>query len=157
MACFISMRWLEPVLATFICVLVVLVLSNVVGRYVFGSGITWTDEAARFLFVWLTFLGATLGLARGAHIGMDLVVAALPSGPSTLFRVLALTLMIIFLLVWGWYAVELVLRSMTFKTPALGIPKGYIYAVAPVSAGLMVLVCVHQLVQIINKRETIND
>jgi len=145
MTVFLRMRWLEPVLAAILAVLVTVVLSNVIGRYLLGAGITWADELARFLFVWLTFLGAVLGLARGAHIGMELVVSALPELPARLLRLLALGLMAIFLTVWAWYAVELVQRSMTFRTPALGVPRGYVYAVAPASAGLMLLVCLHQI------------
>ncbi len=153
MAAFLRMRWLEPVLVAILAVLVTVVLSNVIGRYLLGAGITWADEMARFLFVWLTFLGAVLGLARGAHIGMDMVVQALPALPARLLRLLALGLMAVFLAIWGWYAVELVQRSMTFRTPALGVPRGYVYSVAPVSAGLMLLVCLHQAWRVLRGQE----
>lgn len=146
MAAFLSMRWLEPLLVAILVVLVVVVLANVIGRYFFGFALTWADEMARFLFVWLTFLGATVGLARGAHIGMDIVVQALPRRGARALQALALLLIMIFLGVWGWYSVELVQRSMTLRTPAMGLPVGYIYAIAPVSAGLMLLVCLHQFV-----------
>lgn len=153
---FLRMRWLEPVLVLILAVLVTVVLSNVIGRYLLGAGITWADEMARFLFVWLTFLGAVLGLARGAHIGMDIVVMALPALPARAIRMLALGLMAVFLAVWGWYALELVQRSMTFRTPALGVPRGYVYAVAPFSAALMWLVCLHQCWRVLRGQEAVD-
>ncbi len=156
MTVFLRMRWLEPVLVAILAVLVTVVLANVIGRYLLGAGITWADEMARFLFVWLTFLGAVLGLARGAHIGMDMVVAALPTLPARALRLLALGLMAAFLAVWAWYAVELVQRSLTFRTPALGVPRGYVYAVAPISALLMLLVCLHQLWRVLRGQEAVD-
>jgi len=153
MTAFLRMRWLEPVLATILAVLVTMVLANVIGRYLLGAGITWTDEMARFLVVWLTFLGAVLGLARGAHIGMDIVVSALPALPARALRLFALALMVVFLAAWAWYALELVQRSMTFRTPALGVPRGYVYSVAPASAFLMLLVCLRQFWRVLHGRE----
>ena len=150
---FLRMRWLEPVLVAILAVLVAVVLGNVIGRYVFSFALTWADEMARFLFVWLTFLGATVGLARGAHIGMDIVVQALQPRPARALQALALLLMMAFLAVLGWYSVELVQRSMTFRTPAMGMPRGYIYAIAPASVVLMLLVCLHQFVRVLRGRE----
>lgn len=153
---FVGMRWLEPVLVLIIVVLVAVVLGNVIGRYVFNFALTWADEMARFLFVWLTFLGATVGLARGAHIGMDIVVQSVPTPVARVLQALALALMMVFLAVWGWYSLELVERSMTFRTPAMGMPRGYIYAIAPFSAALMLLVCVHQFVRVLRGREPVD-
>lgn len=150
---FLRMHWLEPVLVAILVVLVAVVLGNVIGRYVFSFALTWADEMARFLFVWLTFLGATVGLARGAHIGMDIIVQTLPPRAARVMQALALVLMMVFLAVWGWYSVELVERSMTFRTPAMGMPRGYIYAIAPFSAVLMMLVCLHQFVRLLSGRE----
>ncbi len=52
----------------------ILVFGNVVLRYLFNTGITWSEEAARFLFVWLTFLGAVGALNENQHLGVDLVL-----------------------------------------------------------------------------------
>lgn len=156
MTTFLGMRWLEPVLVAILSVLVSIVLANVIGRYVFNFALTWADEMARFLFVWLTFLGATVGLARGAHIGMDIVVQALPPRGARALQALALLLMAVFLTVWGWHSLELVQRSMTFRTPAMGVPRGYIYAIAPFSVGLMLMVTVHQLVRVLRGRQALD-
>ena len=153
MTAFLQMRWLEPVLVTILAVLVAVVLANVIGRYLLGAGITWADEMARFLFVWLTFLGATVGLARGAHIGMDILVQALPPRWAQALQALALVLMMVFLAVWGWHSIELVQRSMTFRTPAMGLPRGYIYLIAPFSAALMLLVCLQMFTRVLRGRE----
>jgi TRAP-type C4-dicarboxylate transport system permease small subunit len=57
--------------------MVVLVFGNVVLRYGFNSGITVSEEISRWLFVWLTFLGAIVALKEHAHLGTDMLVSRL--------------------------------------------------------------------------------
>ncbi len=52
--------------------MVVLVFGNVVLRYAFNSGITVSEELSRWLFVWLTFVGAVVALRDHAHLGHGL-------------------------------------------------------------------------------------
>ncbi len=60
------------------CAMVVLVFGNVVLRYGFDSSIDMSDEVSRWLFVWVTFLGAVVALQGHEHLGMDMVVDRLP-------------------------------------------------------------------------------
>src|SRR4028119_1813588 len=71
-------RLLEWVIVAALAVMVVLVFGNVVLRYAFNSGITLSEELSRWLFVWLTFLGAIVALKEHGHLGSDLVVSRLP-------------------------------------------------------------------------------
>jgi TRAP-type transport system small permease protein len=66
-------RSVEALMALDLALIVVLVFSNVVGRYGFGSGFAGAEEVSRLLFVWLVFLGAILALRRRAHPGAELV------------------------------------------------------------------------------------
>src|SRR5678815_2878573 len=58
--------------------MVALVFGNVVLRYVFNSGITVSEELGRWLFVWITFLGAIVALREHTHLGTDALVSRLP-------------------------------------------------------------------------------
>src|SRR4030095_13640276 len=69
---------LKAAIALCLAVMVVLVFSNVVLRYVFNSGIATSGELSRLLLVWLTFLGAIVALREHAHLGVDSLVRALP-------------------------------------------------------------------------------
>ena len=71
-------RLLDAVSALCLLVMVILVFGNVVLRYAFNSGITVSEELSRWLFVWLTFLGAIVALRQHAHLGVDTLVRALP-------------------------------------------------------------------------------
>jgi TRAP-type C4-dicarboxylate transport system permease small subunit len=54
--------------------MVVLVFGNVVLRYALNSGITVSEELSRWFFVWMTFLGAVVGLREHAHLGTDMLI-----------------------------------------------------------------------------------
>ena len=61
------MTFIKAVLIAFGTLMTVLVIMNVILRYVFHSGISWSEEACRFLFIWVTFLGAILTQASTAN------------------------------------------------------------------------------------------
>src|SRR6478672_4878450 len=71
-------RLLKVAIAACLAVMVVLVFTNVVMRYLFNSGIPTSEELSRWLLVWLTFLGAIVALRQHAHLGVDTLVRALP-------------------------------------------------------------------------------
>ena len=72
-------RLLEWTIAALLAVMVVLVFGNVVLRYGFNSGITVSEEMSRWLFVWMTFLGAIIALKEHGHLGSDMFVSRLPT------------------------------------------------------------------------------
>jgi TRAP-type transport system small permease protein len=71
-------RVLSFVMVLFLAAMVVMVFGNVVLRYGFNSGITVSEELSRWLFVWMTFLGALVALRTHHHLGTDSLVARLP-------------------------------------------------------------------------------
>jgi len=71
-------RALEVVMVICMLVMLVMVFGNVVLRLFFNTGIDLSEEIPRFAFVWMTFLGAVVGMRRRAHLGVDMLVQALP-------------------------------------------------------------------------------
>ena len=71
-------RLIEILIAAFLAVMVVMVFGNVVLRYAFNSGIIVSEEVSRWLFLWVTFLGAIVALKEHAHLGTDFLIARLP-------------------------------------------------------------------------------
>ena len=114
-------------IAACLALMVVLVFGNVVLRYAFNSGITVSEELSRWLFVWLTFVGAIVALRDHAHLGMDSIVARLPAwGKKASFivsNVLMLYCVYLFL-VGSWQQTIINLENMA---PATGLSSGYFY------------------------------
>ncbi|MFN4118578.1 TRAP transporter small permease [Acidovorax sp.] len=71
-------RAINLLIALALAVMVVMVFGNVVLRYAFNSGIAISEEVSRWLFVWITFLGAIVAVREHGHLGTDLVLMRLP-------------------------------------------------------------------------------
>ena len=133
-------RLIEWLLVAILVAMVVLVFGNVVARYGFNSGITVSEEVARWLFVWMTFLGAVVGLHERAHLGTDMLVARL--GPKGQRLCLAVGQVLMLYATWlllsgAWAQVQInadVEAPVTGASVAIFYSAGVVFAV---SAGLM--------------------
>ena len=73
-------KLLELLVVACLVAMVVMVFGNVVLRYAFNSGIAVSEELSRWAFVWVTFLGAIIGLKENAHLGTDMLVGGSARG-----------------------------------------------------------------------------
>jgi TRAP-type C4-dicarboxylate transport system permease small subunit len=87
-------KLIELLLVALLGVMVVMVFGNVVLRYAFNSGITVSEELSRWAFVWVTFLGAIVGLKENAHLGTDMLVGRLGPTGKKICLAIAETLML---------------------------------------------------------------
>lgn len=119
---------LDALIALLLAAMVLLVFGNVVLRYVFNSGITVSEEMSRWMFVWLTFIGAVIAVHRHAHLGTDALVGRLPAGGKRVCLVIGhlLMLWICWLLLQGTWQQVLINASVT--APASGLPVAIVYA-----------------------------
>jgi TRAP-type transport system small permease protein len=133
---------LKLLIALFLAIMVVLVFGNVVLRYAFNSGITVSEEVSRWLFVWLTFLGAIVAMREHAHLGVDSLVKRLPATGKKICLIVSQLLMLYatwLLLKGSW---EQTLINWDVAAPASGLSTGLFYGVGivfAVSTGLILL------------------
>ncbi|RYF43001.1 MAG: TRAP transporter small permease, partial [Comamonadaceae bacterium] len=121
-------RALDMLSGLCLAVMVVLVFGNVVLRYTLNSGITVSEELSRWLFVWLTFMGAVVALRDHGHLGTDVLVARLPVAGKKVCLVLAQIAMLYvsWLLLKGSWA-QMVINAET-EAPVTGASVGIFYA-----------------------------
>jgi TRAP-type transport system small permease protein len=121
-------KLLEVFMALALAVMVVLVFGNVVLRYAFNTGITVSEELSRWLFVWVTFLGAIVAMHDHGHLGTDMVVAKLgPTGKKVcLFIGQVLMLYVCWLLFDGALAQAKINLDVT--APVTGMSVAVFYA-----------------------------
>lgn len=142
-------RLLEALLALGLAVMVVLVFGNVVLRYAFNDGITVSEELSRWIFVWITFLGAVVALHERGHLGTDMLLERLPPRGRTACLVLAHLAMlgVCALLLQG--SIEQTRINWEVQAPSSGASVGIFYgggAVFAVSAFAMLVVDLVRLV-----------
>lgn len=68
----------ETVMVICIATMLVMVFGNVMLRIFFNTGIDLSEEIPRFAFVWMTFIGAIVGMRKHAHLGVDVITQLLP-------------------------------------------------------------------------------
>ena len=123
----IVVKGMEWTLMSMLALMVILVFGNVVLRYGFNSGITFSEEVSRFLFIWVVFLGAVLTLRDNAHLGVHMVTKMLPYGGKRIAKLVSdvATLACCVLITHGgWFLVKL---EFTNIAPISGIPLGAVF------------------------------
>jgi len=136
--------------ATFLAVVTLVAMTatttlQIICRFFF-TALSWSEELARYLMIWLTFLGASMGVKRGTHIAVTFAVSPLATkwrrGLALLVQVLALYFFIL-VAYYGW-------RLMNFQayqvSAGLGISMRYVYVSMPVGGALC---AVHVLAEIL--------
>jgi TRAP-type transport system small permease protein len=143
----------EAIAAAMLAVMVALVFGNVVLRYGFNSGIAVSEELARFLFVWLVFMGSVLAARRREHLGMDSFRNLFgPAGRRVLDAIAeAAVAALSALFLWG--AVRMAMVTADNALPITGLPTWTIYAAGIVSAAGILIVSLLHLAQHLAGRE----
>ena len=129
-------RAVEAVIAACLATMVVLVFGNVVLRYGFNSGLTMSEEVSRWLFIWITFLGAIVALKEHSHLGVDMLVVKLPpAGRKACFAITHLLMLyVLWLLFQGSVAQARI--NWDVQAPVTGASMAIVYA-----AGIVFAVC----------------
>lgn len=138
-------RLLSWLMVACLAVMVALVFTNVVLRYAFNSGVTVSEELSRWLFVWMTFLGAVVALHERAHLGTDTLVTRLSLRGKKICLGLGHLLMLwvcSMVLRGAWQQVGVNLSS---TSAAMEAPLALFYASGAVFAVLGALVLLHDL------------
>lgn len=129
-------RW---VLIAIMVAMAVLVFMNVTLRYLTNHSITWSDEVARHLMIWLTFIGAGLTLRHGGLIAIDNVHMVVSERSARIMRIVSAIIMFAFFVVMIWAGKTYVQRTMFQMTPSTRIPFGYIYLAMPIGFSLLIV------------------
>ena len=120
-------KLIKIIMVVFLAVMVVLVFGNVVLRYGFNSGLAVSDELSRWLFVWITFMGAVVAMREGTHLGTDTLISRLSVRGQKICFVIANLLMLFCcgLLAKGtWQIVEM---NISTKSPVMELSEGLFY------------------------------
>lgn len=112
--------------------------SNVALRYLTNHSLPWADEVARYLMIWMTFIGAGLALRNGAHVAITNLQDSLPKPAQKLLRAAIILLLLAFFTFMVQVSWQYATRMQFQKTPALQLPFLYIYAAMPVGFGLLI-------------------
>ena len=114
---------------------------SIVSRYITKTSMPWADELVRLLFIWATFLGTSIGVKRGAHLGVSVIQTSLPRKWQK-YVVIAITLCCVFTCaILSWHGVRMVNLQFTMgqRSSQLGVPIFLVGLAIPVGLALSLL------------------
>lgn len=139
---------LRPVIFAGMAALTAVITLQIVSRVLFTS-VAWTEEVARFLLIWITFLGAALAWQEGRHLAVALLRGSLPDGPRRIVTGAAILVSIAFMVALAVIGVRYMNVQSFQKSPSLRVPMSYVYAVMPIAAALMAALSVIDLARLL--------
>jgi TRAP-type C4-dicarboxylate transport system permease small subunit len=128
-------RFVLVLLLLAVTVMVGVVSAQVALRYGFNRSFDWADEVSRLAFVWSIFLAIPLGVRQGAHIGIDIVVAKMPSQVQMVLRRGGAWLCAVMMLVIAWAALGVATEQWGELMSVLDWSVGWF--IVPVGVGAM--------------------
>lgn len=132
-------RFEEIFLAICTAAMVLIVFLQIVMRFIFNNSLTWSEELATVIFIWISWIGISLGEKKGEHIRITLVTDRFHGNAKKVIIIignLCTLAILVFLLIYG-IDVMMHIMSIGSATPALKIPKWIVYGAVPVSSFLM--------------------
>ncbi|CAG0949733.1 Sialic acid TRAP transporter permease protein SiaT [Burkholderiales bacterium] len=110
------------------------VVAQVVFRYFLGDPLVWSDELARYLFVWASFLGWIVAARRRSHLRIDTATRRLPPRGEAAFRLVGAIAGAAFAALLAFYGWRIMQRNLDVETTTLFFSMGVVYAIVPLAA-----------------------
>lgn len=141
----------ETILIYSYLLVVPLLFAQVIFRYVFNHSLAWSEELARYIFIWQIWLGSSYCVKMNRHIRIDIFTNRLPANTRKIYEIVITIISIAFcvFLIYKGGTVMMMIARLKQTSPAMQIPMQVIYACVPISCALMVLRYIEHIVQLV--------
>lgn len=141
-------RLLEVTLVVCMTVMFIFVFINVMMRLLMNSGIDISEELPRFAFVWMCFVGAVVGMRRHSHLGVDMVVAALPLFGRKVCWGISQAIMAVcsaYMLYGTWLQHDIIEQN---ASAVMQISMLYVYGISYLAGAAIIVICLANLIRL---------
>jgi TRAP-type C4-dicarboxylate transport system permease small subunit len=150
-------RLVEGLIILGATVIVAMVTTEVILRYVFSHSLIFTEELSRYLMVWIVFLGSALAIRDGSHIRISILVNRLSPRLQQLMQLAAYCLILIFLLVITIEGLKILPRQLYQMCITIDISLFYFYLAIPVGSILMIIFLLPAILNAFSKKKQTID
>lgn len=137
----------EILLFVLLSAMTIIVFIQVLFRYVINAPLFWTEEAARYIMIWIVYIGASVGIRRGSHLGFTYFVDKSSPKVSKWLSLIANLGLLTFCVNIIYYGAIIALQNLHQLSAGLQIPVAWVYVALPISGILSII----QLIPIIRK------
>ncbi|MDZ5783921.1 TRAP transporter small permease [Marinococcus luteus] len=165
-------KWLDRHIEEVLLIVLSTVMLGIIGvqifmRFILGSSLGWSEELARYCFIWLVFVGVSYGVKKQRHIKVDVVLLLLKEKGKVVLNMVSNIIFLLFAISIAIYGLGISLQIFGWGqlSPSLGAPMGAVYLAAPVGMLLTAIRITQQLIKQIkylkghnvDEREIISD
>jgi C4-dicarboxylate transporter DctQ subunit len=148
--------FVESIAGVLLALVVVIVLLQVFGRYILQISLSWPEELARYVLVWLMIFGAAAAAASRSQIVVDTLLELVPASVRRALEALAALAGLVAMALLVWTSQPLITGPAGRSTsPATGIPSFWIYLAVPVGGALLVLFALTELAEILRRKRPV--
>ncbi|WP_422485385.1 TRAP transporter small permease [Gudongella sp. DL1XJH-153] len=132
-------KYIRQIIAIVLIVMTVVLSSQVIARYLMGTGLTWSEEIVRYMCIWMVFLGATSAQKEGSQISVTALEELLPPLPQNILMWIQKIFVIVYSGIVMWIGFNTLKVASTQASPNMRIPMNYVYIVIPISMIIMLI------------------
>src|SRR5882757_5300602 len=148
-------RWCMYVAVTGLAGIVAVVAAQVFGRYVLNDTPIWAESTALVLILYVTMLGAAVGVRDAGHIGMESLLVLVPERIRNRMELLIHALVAAFGAIMAWNGAILAASVAAYKIPTLGISEAFNQAPLVISGALIVLFSIEHIIALVRGEEVV--
>lgn len=138
-------------------IMTIITVYAVFNRFIFKQAITWSDEATRYLFIWVSLIGASIGVEQGSHANVSVFVDLLPKGMRKYAYIIANALCVFFCIVLVYTGIQLVVAQSNQVSAAMRINMSFVYSAIPVSFALMGINFIVNIVKLLSEDNQVTE
>ena len=130
--------FLDHLIGVLLIVIFILIIVQIVMRFVFSNPLSWSEELSRYLLIWITFLGASLAVKQGSHlvVGAD-ITQKLSVKKQHILKLGTYCAVILVVAILGVEGLKLSMNTMGYEAVSFPMPMGFVWLALPVNALLM--------------------
>jgi TRAP-type C4-dicarboxylate transport system permease small subunit len=145
----LSLQWAA---ALMLLAIVLIVLSNVFFRYFLHIGLGWTEEAARFLLIAMTFVAAAAAVKEWGHFQLLILTNWVPRRSHRVVQLFSIVVVLLMSAILVRYGIAITRVSWFQTSPTMEWSMGYLYSIVPFSGSLMFVFALEHFVAVIRGR-----
>lgn len=144
------LRLYSAVGIVFLALVIIMTFLQVTTRYFLKASLPWTEEGARYAFVWMSMMGASLATRHASHATIDLIGDFIHGKARQYHAAMVQFAIITASVLIGIYGLNMVRVMMVRSSAALGIPMGYVYCAIPIGCAGIIIQCLANLADLQN-------
>ena len=147
---------IQLLLGLMLAIMIALVFFNVILRFFFNSGLVWSEELSRYVFVYVVYLGAIVAMKENSHLGVDTFIKNMPEKLKWFFYIIGRLIIIAVMAILLKGSLSMVIQSHTAKAAATGLPLSVIYGIGLITGGAIILIALLNIIDVLKHPQSIH-